>query len=153
MVSFENEGIHEQVALNTCHLLLKLVPHRLVDVVDIELRGGVSDKAFEDTVKVLAPAFGTASERATPISANRSGSTLVRVQGCRAPAPPGAWSGFHSSCRWRVPKSWKLSLKNQQLRSRIFSAATRAALAVSSQSIQTGRTDSPTAIPISSGSK
>src|SRR5580700_11251560 len=40
-----------QVALNACHLL---VPHRLVDAVDIELRGGVPDKAFEDTVKVLA---------------------------------------------------------------------------------------------------
>jgi hypothetical protein len=48
-----------QVALNTCHLLLKLVPHRLVDAVDIALRGGVPDKAFEDTVKVLAPAFGS----------------------------------------------------------------------------------------------
>jgi hypothetical protein len=48
-----------QVALNTCHLLLKLVPHRLVDAADIELRCDVPDKAFEDTVKVLAPAFGS----------------------------------------------------------------------------------------------
>src|SRR5579864_238753 len=47
------------VALNTCHLLLKLVPHRLVDAADIELRCDVPDKAFEDTVKVLAPAFGS----------------------------------------------------------------------------------------------
>ena len=39
-----------QVALDICHLLLKLLPHRLVDVVDIELRGGVPHKAFEHTV-------------------------------------------------------------------------------------------------------
>ena len=69
-----------QVALDICHLLRKLLPHRLVDVVDIELRGGVADKAFQHVVKVVAPAFRGPSERATPISAKFSGSTLVRAR-------------------------------------------------------------------------
>jgi hypothetical protein len=44
------------VALNACHLL---VPHRL------ELRGGVPDKAFEDTVKVLAVSDNAQVRRAS----------------------------------------------------------------------------------------
>jgi hypothetical protein len=67
-----------QVALNTCHLLLKLVPHRLVDAVDIELRCDVPDKAFEDTVKVLAPAL----RQLPPSGPRRSARTVPAAPWC-----------------------------------------------------------------------
>src|SRR2546421_3938697 len=46
-----------QVALDICHLLRKLLPHRVVDVISIELGSGVADKALQHAVKVVAPAF------------------------------------------------------------------------------------------------
>ena len=47
-----------QVALDINHLLRKPLPRVLVDVVDIELRGGVADKAFQHVMKLVTPAFG-----------------------------------------------------------------------------------------------
>src|SRR5580700_8240085 len=46
-----------QVAPDIHHLLSEPLPRGLVDVVDIELRGGVADKAFQRVVKLVAPAF------------------------------------------------------------------------------------------------
>ena len=70
-----------QVAMDVGHLLRKPLPRRLVDVVDIELRGGVADKAFQHVVKVVAPAFRAFPRCGpTPISAKFSGSTLVRAR-------------------------------------------------------------------------
>ena len=47
-----------KVALNVGHFLRKPLPRRLVDVVDVELRSGVADEAFQHVVKVVAPALG-----------------------------------------------------------------------------------------------
>src|SRR5579863_7916905 len=46
-----------QVTLDIRHLLRELLPHRVIDVVDVDLSGGVADKALQHGVKVLAPAF------------------------------------------------------------------------------------------------
>ena len=67
-----------EVALDVRHFLRQPLPRRLVDLVDIELRRGVSDEAFQHVVKMVAPALGGSLARSTPINAKFSGSTLVR---------------------------------------------------------------------------
>jgi hypothetical protein len=67
-----------QVALDIRHPVRKTFPCRLVDAVNIELRGGIADEALQHVVKMVAPALRGSSRRATPISANFSGRTLVR---------------------------------------------------------------------------
>ena len=46
-----------QVALDVGHFLREPLPRRLVDLVDVELRGGVPDEAFQRVVKMVAPAL------------------------------------------------------------------------------------------------
>ena len=46
-----------QVALDVGHFLREPLPRRLVDLVDVELRGGVADEAFQHVVKMVAPAL------------------------------------------------------------------------------------------------
>ena len=48
-----------QVALDVRHLFCEPLPRRLVDLVDVELRGGVADEAFQHVVKMVAPALGS----------------------------------------------------------------------------------------------
>ena len=47
-----------QVARDVRHLVGKPRPRVFVDVVGIELRSSVADKAFQHVIKVLTPAFG-----------------------------------------------------------------------------------------------
>ena len=47
-----------QVALNISHLVCELLPRRLVDMVNVELRRRIADEAFQHVVKVVAPVFG-----------------------------------------------------------------------------------------------
>ena len=49
-----------QVALDINHLLRKPLPHLLVDMVDVEFRGDVADKACQHAMKLITPAFGGA---------------------------------------------------------------------------------------------
>ena len=46
-----------QIALDIRHFLRKPLPSSLVDVIDIKFGHGISDKAFQRIVKVVAPAF------------------------------------------------------------------------------------------------
>ena len=46
-----------QVALDVGHFLREPLPRRLVDPVDVELRGRIADEAFQHVVKMVAPAF------------------------------------------------------------------------------------------------
>ena len=67
-----------EVALDVGHFLREPLPCRVVDLVDVELRGGIADEAFQHVVKMVAPALGRSLARSTPISAKFSGSTFVR---------------------------------------------------------------------------
>ena len=49
-----------QVALDVGQFRGKPLPDRVVDVIDVELRRGVSDEAFQHVVKMVSPAFGRA---------------------------------------------------------------------------------------------
>jgi hypothetical protein len=46
-----------QVALYIHYLRREPLPHSLVDVVEIELRGRVANKALQSAVKIVATAF------------------------------------------------------------------------------------------------
>ena len=68
-----------QVALDIGHLVREPLPRVLVDVVDIELGGGIADEALQRVVKLRRasfPRFPPPGRRRS--SAKFSGSTLVR---------------------------------------------------------------------------
>ena len=69
-----------QIALDTRHLVGKLLPRILVNVINVEFRRGIADKAFQRFVEMISPVSTVPTDRATPISANFSGSTLVRAR-------------------------------------------------------------------------
>ena len=46
-----------QIALDVGHFLREPLPRRLVDPIDLKLRGRIPDKAFQHIVKMVAPAF------------------------------------------------------------------------------------------------
>jgi hypothetical protein len=68
-----------QVALNIRYLPREPLPHSLVDVVEIELRGRVANETLQRAAKIVAPASRGTFARADPISAN-PGSALVRAR-------------------------------------------------------------------------
>ncbi len=47
-----------KISLNVGHFLRQPLPRRLVDLVEIELRCGVADEAFQHVVKMVTPALG-----------------------------------------------------------------------------------------------
>ena len=52
-----------EVALDVRHLLRKPFPRSLVDLIDIELRRGVADEAFQHVMKMIAQALGRSLRR------------------------------------------------------------------------------------------
>ena len=72
-------------------------------MVDIELRGGVADKAFQRVVKAGRASFPRFPPRGPRRSTQSAPEVFWFGRGCRVPVSPGAWSGrrWHRISPWR----------------------------------------------------
>ena len=93
-----------QIALHIGHRVGQPLPGRFVDLVDAEFRVGVADEALQHVVQsCVAPALRRLVRREPRRSARNSPAAVWCAPGCRAPAPPAAWSDR----RWRRRSPWR----------------------------------------------